>query len=108
MYTVYTPLDMAQNLTGLTDKVSQTPVKCVDPFHVQEVAQQVSNSVSGISLFVPSSIVQMVTETVNIITYFFTSIGLVAVTVVFRGYKHYDYRCCWEGERDRDNEGCRC
>ncbi|MEM0490842.1 MAG: ABC transporter permease [Ignisphaera sp.] len=77
---IYIPIDIAQNISGLNNKISQILIKCVDPSQAQEVAQQITNLVPGVSVFVPIATIQNVSQAINTVTYFFTIIGLVAIT----------------------------
>ncbi|MEM1645570.1 MAG: FtsX-like permease family protein [Ignisphaera sp.] len=77
---IYIPIDIVQNIIGLNDKISQILIKCVDPSQAQEIAQQIINLVPGVSVFVPTATIQNVSQAINTVTYFFTTIGLVAIT----------------------------
>jgi putative ABC transport system permease protein len=78
-YAVYIPLQIAQNLIGVVDKVSQILVKCSDPSSVQDVAQAIQSLFPGLTTFTPSAMVQRMQEAVNTVTTFFASIGGVAL-----------------------------
>lgn len=78
-YAVYIPLQIAQNLIGVVDKVSQILVKCSDPSSVQDVAQAIQSLFPGLTTFTPSTMVQRMQEAVNTVTTFFASIGGVAL-----------------------------
>uniref|UniRef100_A0A7C4NTH9 ABC transporter permease n=2 Tax=Ignisphaera aggregans TaxID=334771 RepID=A0A7C4NTH9_9CREN len=77
---VYIPIDIAQNITGLNNKVTQILIKCVDPSQAQNIAHQITTLLPGVAVFVPTISVQSATQAINTITYFFTTIGLVAIT----------------------------
>jgi putative ABC transport system permease protein len=78
-YAVYIPLQIAQNLIGVVDKVSQILIKCSDPGSVQDVAQAIQSLFPGLTTFTPSAMVQRMQEAVNTVTTFFASIGGVAL-----------------------------
>lgn len=78
--TIYIPIDIVQNTTGLNNRISQVLIKCVDPSQARDIAQQIMNTITGVAVFIPTAMVQNVSQAISTVTYFFMTIGLVAVT----------------------------
>jgi len=77
---IYVPIEVLQRATGLEGYVSYVLVKCVDPREVSQVVQALSEALPGLSVISQTAIAGRVTEALNTLTYFFMSIGLVALT----------------------------
>jgi len=78
--TAYIPLEDAQNLTNQQGLVSSILVKCTDPNLVSDVANLISSQIEGLRVVTQTVMVQQASQMLNTMTFFFTSIGAVALT----------------------------
>jgi len=75
----YIPLRDAQNISNQQGLVTQILVKCIDPNEVSSISEEISSSISGVRVTVPTGMVQQASQMLNALTMFFATIGLVAL-----------------------------
>ncbi|MEM2342006.1 MAG: FtsX-like permease family protein [Candidatus Bathyarchaeia archaeon] len=78
-YAAYITLADAQNITGEYGLVTQILVKCEDPSIVNDVVSSISSILPGIRVITPTAVIQQANQTLNTLTMFFATIGLVAL-----------------------------
>jgi len=78
-YAGYVTLEDAQELTGMRGTVTQVLIKCHDPSLASQVASTISSSLEGVRAITPTATLERVTQTLNSLTMFFATIGLVAL-----------------------------
>ena len=77
---VYAPLRFVQEASGLEGYITQVLVKCQDPKSAQAVANAITSMFPELTAVTMAASLQRVEEAINIMTMFFLSIGLVALT----------------------------
>lgn len=75
----YVTLSSAQNLTDNQGKVSDFFVKADSPNEINSVASSITDEISGVSTITPSTVVASASNLSNVLSSFFTLIGLVAL-----------------------------
>jgi len=75
----YTSLDAAQNLTGKEGKISNIQVKTKNPKQVDEIASLIPGKIQGVKVITQKSILQKMTDMLNTIQIFVSSLGLIAL-----------------------------
>nr|WP_319373896.1 ABC transporter permease [uncultured Methanobacterium sp.] len=75
----YTSLDAAQNLTGKEGKISNIQVKTKNPKQVDEIANLIPGKIQGVKVITQKSILQKMTDMLNTIQVFVSSLGLIAL-----------------------------
>lgn len=75
----YTSLDAAQNLTGKEGKVSNIQVKTKNPKQVDEIASLIPGKIQGVKVITQKSILKKMTDMLNTIQIFVSSLGLIAL-----------------------------
>lgn len=75
----YTSLDAAQNLTGKEGKISNIQVKTKNPKQVDEIANLIPGKIQGVKVITQKSILQKMTDMLNTIQIFVSSLGLIAL-----------------------------
>ncbi|MBS7607377.1 MAG: FtsX-like permease family protein [Candidatus Bathyarchaeia archaeon] len=78
-YAAYITLADAQDITGEYGVVTQILVKCEDPSIVSDVASLILSTVPGVRVTTPTAVIQQASQTLNTLTMFFATIGLVAL-----------------------------
>ena len=75
----YISLDAAQNLTDKEGQVSNIQVKTKDPNEVDEITNIIPQKVHGVKVITQKSIIQKMTDMLNTIQIFVSSLGLIAL-----------------------------
>ena len=75
----YISLDAAQNLEGKEGQVSNIQVKTKDPNEVDEITNVIPQKVHGVKVITQKSIIQKMTDMLNTIQIFVSSLGLIAL-----------------------------
>lgn len=75
----YTSLDVAQNLTGKEGKISNIQVKTKNPKQVDEISSLILGKIQGVKVITQKSILQKMTDMLNTIHIFVSSLGLIAL-----------------------------
>ncbi|HEX3014365.1 MAG TPA: ABC transporter permease [Methanobacterium sp.] len=75
----YISLDAAQNLTDKEGQISNIQVKTKDPNEVDEITNVIPQKVHGVKVITQKSIIQKMTDMLNTIQIFVSSLGLIAL-----------------------------
>ena len=75
----YISLDAAQNLTGKEGQISNIQVKTKDPNEVDAITDLIPQKVQGVKVITQKSIIQKMTDMLNTIQIFVSSLGLIAL-----------------------------
>lgn len=75
----YISLDTAQNLSGKEGEISNIQVKTKNPKQVDEIASLIPGKIQGVKVITQKSILQKMTDMLNTIQIFVSSLGLIAL-----------------------------
>ncbi len=75
----YISLDAAQNLSGKEGEISNIQVKTKNPKQVDEIASLIPGKIQGVKVITQKSILQKMTDMLNTIQIFVSSLGLIAL-----------------------------
>ena len=75
----YISLDAAQNLEDKEGQISNIQVKTKDPNEVDEITNVIPQKVHGVKVITQKSIIQKMTDMLNTIQIFVSSLGLIAL-----------------------------
>jgi putative ABC transport system permease protein len=75
----YISLDAAQNLEDKEGQISNIQVKTKDPNEVDEITDLIPQKVHGVKVITQKSIIQKMTDMLNTIQIFVSSLGLIAL-----------------------------